>query len=468
MRHPALSLLYILVLAVGCASIPVIEPVIIAPATLISGDDAGIKLVGLRPGERVSLHSVRTGRQTVEKNGAFSQVDVIAHAWARFRADSEGQVNVSQSAPDSGTYREADFNGMFWSGFPEAEASRIGMISAAAISDGPPASGEVRFGLERDGEIVARHTMKLRAYSERIQFKSIAVGDALPNGDEAQVSGVFAAPAGATSLPSLILLHGSEGYSAAAAQAWAGRMAERGFAAFALAYVAYPRMQGVPGVQEAFVNVPIETIAKARDVLATRPEADSTRLGVYGISKGAEFSLVAASRYSWIRAIVACVPSDAVWAGFGGPAPEGTENSSWSWAGAPLPAIPYDRYEDVFSGAATAAQVHVRSRAALTPDQDARVRIPVERIEAKVLLIGAGADEVWPSLDMAKAIEARMQQAGRGSAVRTLLYPGSGHGSCGTGTTLQRIDPEGDPAAMGLANTQAYQGTIDFLQETLR
>jgi dienelactone hydrolase len=444
------------------------SPTLEAPALVISGNDPALKISGLRPGETATVHALRIGTTTRTQNGATTQVPVTAHAWARFKADRTGDVDVSSAVPLSGSYSGADYNGLFWSGFADHDPALQGILPAAEIAQSALQRGDVRLALERDGALVARHTLNLRSFSNQIAFTTLSVSDPMADGRVTGVAGVFAAPRGALGLPSLILLHGSEGFNAAQAQAWAGRMAERGFAALALAYVAYPWAQSVPGVSEVFINIPVETIAKARDALAQRPEADVSRLGVYGISKGAEFSLVAASRYSWIRAVVACVPSDVVWSGFGGAAPVGVENSSWSWMGTPLPAIPYDRYEESFSGAVTATQVHRRSRALMTAEQIERARIPVERIEADVLLIGAGADETWPSLEMAQSIEAQMENAGRGRSVRTLLYPLSSHGSCGTGTALQRIDPEGDPAAIARANTQSFQETISFLRTALR
>lgn len=444
------------------------RPELVAPAMVISGNDPQIGVAGLRAGETVTLHALRLGGRAVTSEGATTQVPVTAHAWAQFKADRTGSIDISTAAPLAGSYAGADFNGLLWSGFAANDPALQGILPAAEIAQSTLQPGEVQLALERDGAILARRTLSLRTFSDRIAFTTLIINDPMPDGRTVEVAGVFAAPKGAVALPTLILLHGSEGYNAAQAQAWAGRMAERGFAALALAYVAYPWAQSVPGVSEVFINIPVETIAKARDALAQRLEADVTRLGVYGISKGAEFSLVAASRYSWIRAVVACVPSDVVWAGFGGAAPAGVENSSWSWMGTPLPAIPYDRYEEALSGAVTATQVHRRSRALMTAEQIERARIPVERIEADVLLIGAGADETWPSLEMAQLIEARMTNAGRGRLVRSLLYPLSSHGSCGTGTALQRIDPEGDPAAIARANTQSFQETISFLRTALR
>jgi dienelactone hydrolase len=242
--------------------------------------------------------------------------------------------------------------------------------------------------------------------------------------------------------------------------------AERGFAALALNYVAYPVTGGLPGVPATFTNLPVEILDQARSWLAGRPEADAARIGLVGSSKGAELALVGASRLGWVKATVACVPSDLVWAGYGrAPAP-GELLSSWSFEGKPLPFIAYDRYEEVFSGRVTAAQVHVRSRAAAPPAAIAAARIPVDRIVGPVLLLGGGRDEVWPSLAMSRNIQAAYRGSGRGILIEVGEYPEAGHTICGTGATPGRADGN-DGAATARASGAAFERTLAFLRNRL-
>ncbi|MES2753527.1 MAG: acyl-CoA thioester hydrolase/BAAT C-terminal domain-containing protein, partial [Pseudomonadota bacterium] len=141
---------------------------------------------------------------------------------------------------------------------------------------------------------------------------------------------------------------------AAEAHDQAVRFAGKGYAAFALNYFAWD-LKKLTGPPNYHVNQPIELIAQVRDWLATRPEADVRRLGVYGHSKGAEYAALAASYYPWIKAVIACVPSDAVWEGYGINDGRNTfdakltwpvQRSSWSWQGQPLPYIPLYKWAD--------------------------------------------------------------------------------------------------------------------------
>ncbi|MDT7933069.1 MAG: acyl-CoA thioester hydrolase/BAAT C-terminal domain-containing protein [Sphingomonadaceae bacterium] len=75
-----------------------------------------------------------------------------------------------------------------------------------------------------------------------------------------------------------------------------------------------------------------------REWLKAQPEADANRIGLWGASKGAEFALIAASRYDWVKAVVAVVPSDVVWEGWGG---SGPATASFAFDGRPLAFEPY-------------------------------------------------------------------------------------------------------------------------------
>ena len=71
------------------------------------------------------------------------------------------------------------------------------------------------------------------------------------------------------------------------------------------------------------------------------PGVDIDRFGLFGGSKGAEFALIAASRYPWIDSVVAYAPTDLVWEGWGLEVieAEGTR-SSFSFEGEALPFMP--------------------------------------------------------------------------------------------------------------------------------
>ncbi len=451
------------------------ENIRLTPLTeLVLGDDPGLLAAGLGANEVVTIHALRTASYQVFEDGQPTRREVGLLAWGRFRADSRGDIR-SGDAPLAGSWAGSDFNGLLWSGFPIGHPALIDLTPADVLGGTPEDPETLRIVLERADGGRWSQDISLLHYSDRIHFTAVGVNEAPEGGVAGGISAVLAAPAGAADLPALIQLHGSEGANPAASRRWAGRMAERGFAALALHYAAYPWAGGIDGVEPALMNVPIETLDRARAFLSERPEADPHRIGVIGISKGAELALVAASRYDWIQAIIACVPSDVVWAGFGRELEDGEGLSSWSWNGESLPAIPYDRYDDVFEGTATAAEVHRRSRALLNDEQIAAARIPSEQINAQIMLISGGRDQTWPSMDMADAIEAARGAAGLAARTTHLRFEDGSHFVCGDGTRPRRLaaleDSDATTAdtatADGIANSAAFSASLDFLRWAL-
>lgn len=458
----------------ACATRPGVVASLAVPSSILQGSPLDALVTGLAPNETVTVYAMRRVAYQAVEAGALVPRETKVLAWADFKADKSGRIDAADT-PLAGSFSGADQLGLIWSGFPEGDPALSAKPAISALSPDEIPSNTVRFVVERaDGSRLAADTA-LKAYSDTIAFTTVGVSSARADGVAGGVSGVFAAPVGQSKLPAIILLHGSEGADPDTSRRWAGRMASRGYAALALHYVAYPWNGAIEGVEPAMMNVPVETLDRARAFLATRAEVDASRVGVFGISKGAELALVAASRYDWIDAVVACVPSDVVWAGYGRELAPGEGLSSWSLAGASLPAIPYDRYEDVFSGKATPVAVHNRSRAALSGAALERTRIPVANIAARVLLIGGGLDGVWASLEMADAVAATRAAAGLTGRTEVLRYEAASHFICGDGTYPQRVDllsprVSGAPntsVADGEANADAFPKMLDFLARSL-
>lgn len=427
-----------------------------APSEIVLGDPTGIVLRGLRPGSIVRMHALRRTVASSFRNGESVQTPVVVHAYADFVADANGTVSVDRKEPRGGTYAEADINGLLWSGWPVGDPR---LVSSARSDLGAETLSDNRTLLvvpEVGGRLLEARRITLRSFAEDVVFRELNVA---MDG----VSGVFAVPAGGGRLPAVIELHGSEGGSMAQARQRAGILAQRGFAALSLNYVAYSWTGGIAGVEPTLANVPIETLDRARRWLERQERVMPGGVSLYGGSKGAEFALVAATRFDWVRSVVACVPSDVVWAGYGREPKPGEKLSSWSWRGQPLPFIPYDRYEDVFSGKATAAAVHVRSRARASKAEITAARIPVERIRAPVLLLGAGKDQVWPSGEMAEAVGKRMKNR----RAEVAIFADASHNICGTGSSTQREDGQ-DAAADAAASGVAFRKTVEFLGRSRR
>jgi hypothetical protein len=70
------------------------------------------------------LIRVRTDRpnETVTLEASTTIDGVPYHSWALFRSNRSGILDLSRDAPLSGSYREADSMGLFWSMSPEGLA----------------------------------------------------------------------------------------------------------------------------------------------------------------------------------------------------------------------------------------------------------------------------------------------------------------------------------------------------------
>jgi uncharacterized protein len=221
-----------------------------------------------------------------------------------------------------------------------------------------------------------------------------------------------------------------------------------------------------PGQNQNAELIPLEYFATALAWLQRQPEVDPARVGILGVSKGAEAALVVAARHPELKAIVAAQPSSVVWPGIIGDSRTGPISSSWSEQGKPVPHLPHVPYDasrggtlaDNFAASLKAVESHPESV------------IPVERIAAPILLVCGEADRIWPSCPMARQIQNRLRARGR--PVATLLaYDDAGH--LAFGLPLPPDDPRvttsgGTDRGNRAARSDSWNKTIVFLKANLQ
>jgi dienelactone hydrolase len=426
----------------------------VAPAAeFLAGDPVSIVLEGLPPGSELQLRSRRT---VPEWNGALRAYA----AEARFKADAAGRVDLAAAVPlPGGSYAGADLRGLFWS------------MAPAPTAEPAPAQGDVLLEARTaDGSrVLATQTLRIRNALPDVQSREATPFPA---------ARLFYRP-GAAKRPALIVLGGSEGGTRILRDGpvWASR----GYAVLALPYYSQPGWgpngptpAEVPALPAAFADIAVDRLEQVREWLAAQPEVDATRIGVMGTSKGAEFALLAGTRMPWIRAIVAVVPTDVVWEGWGAGVAPGTR-SSFAWKGEPYAFVPYKDFDKEFAGFQTGADVKIRrpqdAGRAANPERVAPARIPVEQIAAPVLVIGGHDDQVWDSGGMAEAIVEARAAAGR--VTEAVIDREAGHflGGSGWGPTTQyNAGPSksgGTPVANARTQARAWAATQDFLARNL-
>jgi dienelactone hydrolase len=196
-----------------------------------------------------------------------------------------------------------------------------------------------------------------------------------------------------------MLLHGSEGAAAGWTHGIAILFAMHGF-------LAYPHGYSIGG--DAWhagdiAAVPIDrTEAALRRLRAHR--LSRGRVGIYGVSRGAEHALLLAAFGAGPDALASFAGCDIVHGPFfASPARRAAADapaSAWTWHG---------------------------GTEGLTPG----CPIEIERFGGPVLLTHGGADRLW-SADMTRRLSARLIEAGRPPALR--IYDNEGHRLCAVAT----------------------------------
>lgn len=176
-------------------------------------------------------------------------------------------------------------------------------------------------------------------------------------------------------------------------------------------------------------DIPLEYFETAFNWIKKEPYLDSSHVGIYGASRGGELALILGAWFpEAIQAIVAAIPSSAIYGGL-----SETPVHAWRYQGEPLapfaPVPPTDFSNGRGDDAATAVQTSISFLEGMQNKQafdDAA--IPVENIQASLLVISGGDDKMWPSSVYAAQIEDRLQKNNSSIARKYLHYPKAGHG----------------------------------------
>lgn len=428
---------------------------------ILDGEPVHLTIIDVPPQQEITL----TAERWVAPVSTPRPAPRLFRSEAVFTADMNGRVDVTTAVPLRGSYSGADSRGLFWSMRVVPDVAR----PAAGTVD----TGEVRFELRVGNAVRAKAALQLIPSRPEVNIEPVA---ALPGAVHAAlpVTGKFAKSG---KRPALIIIGGSEGGSLITEAA--APFASHGFAVLALPVFSPPDnrtgARDIPELPAAWVEMPVEeTLNRARDWLAKRPDVDAGRIAIHGTSMGAVLAMLGAAHLPWIKSVVANVPSDIVWDGWG-PGVETGKRSQFSVAGKPWPFVPLEGYDEEMKGLERKEPVlirrpHERGRA-MHADRVAQARVPVERIRVPLMVIGGYDDQMWPSGAMAENIVASRRAAGLNT--EALLYKDVGHLLYETGyapTTQYNSGLRktgGTPEANAKAQAEVWQATLAFLRRTL-
>lgn len=257
---------------------------------------------------------------------------------------------------------------------------------------------------------------------------------------------------------SVIVLGGSSG---GLHETRAENLAKEGFAALALAYF------GVETLPTRLHQIPLEYFEKAIEILS----GFSKKIGLWGVSRGAELSLILGTLFpEKISAIAAHVPSSVVYGAL-----DDRNSPAWIYGGKPIaPSAPFV-YTESETGDSESTAIRgtplflnaMKEQAAF--DSSA---ICVEKIKCPLLLISAEDDQMWPSSVFARQIVSRLNKHGSTIPCSHISYPKVGHapskGTVGLHPVMKRwFAYGGNPAENSLAAVDWELKTISFFKEQL-
>ncbi|WP_257039931.1 acyl-CoA thioester hydrolase/BAAT C-terminal domain-containing protein [Streptomyces sp. TLI_55] len=228
--------------------------------------------------------------------------------------------------------------------------------------------------------------------------------------------GVLVAPACGSDI-GVVVLAGSSGR---VERERARILAEQGMTAMAI------RWFGGPGQPPGICEIPLEIFTTAVDFLQAN---GAERVGILGISKGAEAALLTAVHDPRVDVVIALSPTFHVWCNVG-PGRDGAQHpyrSSWTWREQALPFVPMDDSwtpAEPDSGPVAIRGWYERSARAFAHLLPA-AEIPVDKARADLLLVAGGDDAMWPSLPFAEQLARRRRSAG--ATVRLIARHDAGH-----------------------------------------
>jgi len=424
--------------------VPTIEA---SPRSALVDEPTQIQLKGFAPQQIVILRA-RT-------------VDHAKKAWASyavFQADAQGNIDLTTQKPLSGTYRDLDTTGLFWSMLPVDTKQTTPFIHKTQ----QPLV--IELVAEVEGEVVASTQVTRLFVTPDVKRQPVR---------ENGLVGTFFSPVGPGPHPAIIVLNGSDG---GLRENPAALLASHGYAALALAYFNY---EDLP---RSLTDIPLEYFETAIAWLQAQEAVNAEKIAVIGLSRGGELALLLGSLFPAIKAVVSGAPSPFIQAGINETGrPSGP---AWTFHDEPLPHV--NVHVNFFIAITLCWQAFKHHAFAmrtmfLTTLKDRnnleRATIQVENIQGPVLLISGEDDQLWPSTLFAERIMDRLAQHQHPYPYEHLRYKGAGHFVCfpyGLPSLPPYVQPApgiafgGSIAANAHSVRDSWPKILAFLEKALR
>lgn len=301
---------------------------------------------------------------------------------ATFTADAQGVVDLTEQAPEQGTYDGVEPMGWVWSMTTDGDAL------LPALEDDPAVTVDLR---ATSGDRRAERTITRELYDPGIETRSV---------DREGLVGTLYEPAGDGPHPGVLSLHGSGGRTPVRT---VQLLASHGYAVLAVQY--FGEDDAIPDDHR---SIPLSYFDEAASWLREQPSVRDGRLGVVGGSRGGELALLLGARRDWVGAVVSYAGSGVAW-----DTPSG--EPGWVDGGE---AVPHLEGKDI---------PRETIRAGLEDEPVDTASIAVEETKGPVLLLSGGDDRLWDARRLSNVALERLEEADFPHEYAHLTYDSAGH-----------------------------------------
>ncbi|PAV28603.1 hypothetical protein CIL05_15000 [Virgibacillus profundi] len=423
----------------------------VTPENALVDEMIRIQLTGCIPNKAVTIYA----EMNDEANRTFT-------SYAVFEADDNGTVDISNQKPLTGSYDGVDGMGLFWS--MELKNSKKKVFFTKM--DSTPMKVKLTAKLEQ--EVIAQTILKRSFASEDVISQKVT---------EKGLVGTLYQPSTAGPHPGVLILGGSDGGSQENA---AALLASRGYAAFSLAYF------GVENRPKDLVNIPLEYFETAIHWLQQKSEVNEEKIAVIGFSRGGELALLLGAKFSQIKSVIAGSPSAVITPGMRNNI--FSPDPSWTYGGEVLTYLKFAYRPSSMLGMFAswiarrpASFLSIWKNTLKNRKKVEVARIPVEDIQAPVMLLSGGDDQLWPSTTFANLVMERLSKEDRPYNDVHVNYENAGHFLCfpyslpnlpsnvlmevGGGMTMTF---GGSREANASAASESWPEMLRFLEESLK
>lgn len=238
----------------------------------------------------------------------------------------------------------------------------------------------------------------------------------------------------------------------------AERLAKEGYETLAVF------MFGMKNQPKTLIRIPLEQFEDVLEYI-NKTIKSKKPITVLGASKGAEYALHLATKYEEISNLILIAPSAYTFAGLD----SNEYGSSWTYKNKELPFIDMKKssflafIKNIIIPTLVKSPIQYKESYASAVKQDLENHvklIPVENVEANILMIVGEDDEMWGSYEMANIIKRENKKAVIAS------YKNAGHIFAGEGvlnTAYMRIKTGGDLESNEKAGRESDKIIDDFL-----